>query len=134
MFEAKQGKEIVVNVKNRIDILFDLSKQIAEKGISILALNGVVSDGDCVIRLVTDDNLRAAETLRGKKYHVHEEDVILVILPHKPGMLRRVIEALVSEEIDIRRIYSTAFAKQEKSLVVLRTSNDEHALLRLNKI
>lgn len=77
MFEARQGKEIVVKVKNRTGLLFDLSKLISETGTVILAVNGAVSGDDSVIRLVTDDNLRAREALAAKKYVVHEEDVIL---------------------------------------------------------
>lgn len=62
-----------------------------------------------------------------------EEDVILIEMPHKPGMLKRITQALASEEIDLRHLYATALTGQEKCLVILRTSNDNHALLRLNK-
>ena len=55
MFEARQGKEIVVKLKNRIGLLFDISKRISEKGISILAVCGGISGQEGVIRLVTDD-------------------------------------------------------------------------------
>lgn len=133
MFEAKQGKEIVVKVKDRIGVLFDLSKLISETGVRILAVSAGASDDDSVVRLVTEDNLRAKEALADKKYAVHEEDVILVELPHKSGMLKRIAEALVLEEIDIRHVYGTALVGQEKCLLVLHTSNDEHALPRLNR-
>jgi hypothetical protein len=135
MFEARQGKEIVVKLGNRIGLLFDIFKPISERGISILAVCGVASGDESVIRLVTDDNLRAMDVLNECEYLVvEEEDVILLELPHKPGMLKRITHALASEEIDVRQIYGSALPGQEKSLVVLRTSNDGHALLRLNKV
>jgi hypothetical protein len=134
MFEAKHGKEIVVKVKNRTGLLFDLFKLLSETGVGILAVNGAVSGDDSVIRLVTDDNRRGREALAAKKYVVHEEEVILVRLPHKPGILKRITEALVLEEIDIRLLYATAFVEQEECLLVLHTSNDEHALPRLNRV
>jgi hypothetical protein len=133
MLEARQGKEIVVKIKSRIGLLFDISKLISERGVSILAMCGAASGNDSIIRLVTDDNLRASEVLNASGYMAGEEDVILVELPHKPGMLKRITQALAMEEIDIRQIYGSALPGQEKSLVVLRTSNDGHALLRLNK-
>ena len=133
MFEAKQGKEIVVKFKNCIGVLFDISKLISEKGISILAVCGGVLGEEGVIRLVTDDNLRANDVLNKSGHYAEEEDVILMELSHKPGMLKRITQALSLEEIDIRYLYSTALTGQEKCLVVLRTSNDKHALLRLNK-
>lgn len=55
-------------------------------------------------------------------------------LPHKPGILKRIAEALVLEEIDIRLVYGTALVGQETCLLVLHTSNDEHALPRLNRV
>ncbi len=134
MFEATHGKELVVTVKNRTGLLFDPSKLISEKGVGILALNGAVCGDDSVIRLVTDDNLRAREALAAKKYVVHEEDVILMELPHKPGILKRITEALLLEEIDIRLVYATALVGQEACLLVLHTSNDDHALPRLNRV
>jgi len=132
MFEARQGKEIVVKLKNRIGLLFDISKRISEKGISILAVCGGISGQEGVIRLVTDDNLRATDVLNESGYVVEQEDVILMEMPHKPGMLKRITHALALEEIDLRHLYATALAGQERCLVILRTSNDSRALLRLN--
>ncbi len=134
MFEAKHGKEIVVKVTNRTGLLFDLSRLISETGVGILAVSGAVCGEDSVIRLVTDDNLRARKTLAAKKYVADEENVILVELPHKPGILKRITEALVREEIDIRLVYATALVEQDKCLMVLHTSNDDHALARLNAV
>ena len=54
-------------------------------------------------------------------------------MAHKPGMLKRVSDVLASDEIDIRQVYATAMEQQDKCLVVLHTSNDEHALPWLNK-
>jgi hypothetical protein len=133
MFEATQGKELVVKFKNRIGLLFEISKLISESGISLLAVCSSIQGEESVIRLVTDDNLRASELLNAGGYVVEEENVIMAELPHKPGVLKRIAEALALEEIDIRHLYATALAGQERCLVVLRTSNDKHALIRLNR-
>jgi hypothetical protein len=76
------------------------------------------------IRLVTDDNRRAIDALNESGYLAEEEDVMLMEMPHKPGMLKRVTHALALEEIDLRHLYATALTGQEKCLVILRTSND----------
>ncbi len=134
MFEARQGKEIVVKLTNRMGLLFDIFKLISEKGVSILATCGGISGEEGVIRFVTDDNLRAIDALIESGYLAWEEDVILMEMPQKPGMLKRIAHALALVEIDLRSLYATALAGQEKSLVILRTSNDSHALLRLNNV
>lgn len=134
MVEARQGKEIVIRIRNKIGLLAEIAKLIAEKGISVLAASGTVTGDDSVIRLITDDNLRAREMLAEHNYAPQEEGVILLDLPHKPGMLKAITEVLAWEEIDIQYIYVTADARQEQALVVLHTSNDEHALPRLRRL
>ena len=132
--EAKLGKEIVLTVKNKIGLLFDFAKLLAEKGLGILAINGVVAGGHCVIRLITDDNLRATDALIEKGFAPREEEVILVEVPHKPGMLKRVAEVSTAESVDIQHIYASALQEQEKCLLVLHTDNDEHLLPKLHQL
>ena len=43
MFEARQGKEIVARLTNRIGLVFDIFKLISEKGVGILAACGGIS-------------------------------------------------------------------------------------------
>jgi hypothetical protein len=133
MFAARQGRQIIVKFKNRIGLLFDISKLIAEKGISVLAVCCNISGEDGILWLVTDDNLRATDVINESGSIAEEEEVILVELPHKPGMLKQITQALALEEIDIWYLYATVLAGQEKCLVVLRTGNDERALSRLHK-
>jgi len=134
MLEAKQGKEIVLSVKNEIGLLFELSKLLAEKGVGILAINATVCGEECVIRLVTDDNLRTRDALVDKGYAADEEDVILVEVLHKPGMLKRVTEVMAGEKIDVHHAYATASEDQEKCLLVLHSANDEHVLPKLHQL
>ncbi|MEN6497276.1 MAG: ACT domain-containing protein [Thermoguttaceae bacterium] len=134
MMEAKQGKEVVVRIRNSIGLLFELTKLLSEKGVGILAVNGMVLGEDCVVRVVTNDNLRAKDALVAANYAPHEENVIVIDLPHKPGMLRRVAEILAQEDIDIHHLYATALEEQDKSLLVFHTSNDHHALTKLKDL
>jgi hypothetical protein len=134
MIEVKHGKEVVLTTENKAGLLFDISKLLAEKGISILGFIGAASRGECLIRLVTDDTLRTIDALTDKGYEAREETAILLEVPHKPGMLKRVTEVLASEKIDIRYVYATALDQHERCLLVLHTDNDDHALPKLNKM
>jgi len=134
MLEVRQGKEIVLKFRNNIGLLFELSKLLAEKGVDILAVNGVVQGEDSVIRVVTTDNLRAKDALTAAHYSPQEESVLLMDLPHKPGMLRRVTEVLAKEDIDIHHLYAAALDEQDKSLLVFHTANDQHALTKLKDL
>ena len=134
MLDVRHGKEIVVTLKNNIGALFEISKLVAETGVDLVAINGTVCDEDCTIRLVTDDNLRTKDALTNKGYSPREESVILIVLPHKSGTLRRVTEALVCEDIDIHHIYATMLEDSGKCLVVLHTAGDEHAIPKLQNM
>jgi hypothetical protein len=134
MLAARPGKEIVVRARNRVGLLFEVTKLLSEKGLTILAVSGEAQGEEGLIRLITDDNLRGREALSQRGYQVHEQDVILMELPHKPGMLRRVAEALTTESIGIQYAYATALGEQEQCLLVFHTDNDQHALTRLKDL
>ena len=133
MLQARQGKEVVLTTANKSGLLFELSKFLSEKGIGILGVIGAVSGDECLIRLVTDDNLRTMDALTEIGYSAREEDVILLEVPHKPGMLRHITEVLAKEDLDVHYIYSTALDQYNYCLLVLHTDNDEHALPKLSK-
>ncbi|MDD5596198.1 MAG: ACT domain-containing protein, partial [Candidatus Omnitrophica bacterium] len=61
---ANLAKEIVVTVVNKIGILADISKLVADHGINIEAVAGYADkDNNAKIMLVTDDNLRVTDAL-----------------------------------------------------------------------
>jgi hypothetical protein len=132
--KAIQGKEVVVQIVNRSGVLADLARYLADRGLDLLALNASVDGGVATIRLVTDDNLRADDVLREHGYSPHEEDVILLTIPHKPGMLHRVSEILAEAMIDPHHIYATTMDTDGNCSIVLHTENDDQALVLFNKM
>jgi hypothetical protein len=62
-----------------------------------------------------------------------EEQVILLELPHKPGMLKKMTGRLGEEGIEIRHLYATASEKDAHCLIVLRTTNDARAIVALSE-
>jgi hypothetical protein len=133
MFEAIQGKEIVIKTTNEIGALKKISKTVSEKGVSILAISCWVYDIIAVVHLMTDDNLRAREALQAQKFEAKEEDVVVVEVLHKPGMLKHMTERLEKAGIDLRHLYATSLQKAEKCLIVFSSSNNSKAMVELNK-
>jgi hypothetical protein len=132
MLKARQGKELVTRVSNNINALAELSKIVAEKGINILAMSCWLEGNESVIRLVTDDALRTADTLRDSGYRFEEKDVVLVDAQHKPGILRHLTDMLSRESINISHLFASATINQDVCLVILNSSNNERAILLLN--
>ncbi len=121
-------REIVVKAPNRVGLLANIAALLAEKGINIIAVYGSARDGEAEIHLITDAQTYARDTLRDAEYEVEMEEVILLELPHRPGFLRRVAEALRRHGVDILRLYATAPEWSEKSLVVMACDNNGRAL------
>lgn len=130
---ASMGKEIVIRVSNEIGVLDQMCRLLAETGINTLGVSGTVHANDAILRLVTTDNLRATDMLRQRHFNPQEMECILVERPHKPGMLRRITEDLVGEGINLEHLYATAPENQAGALMVLSTSNNERALVLLNR-
>ena len=133
MLKAELGKEILVTVVNDIGVLADITKAVAEKGISILAASCWVEGEKGIIHLVTDDNLRAGDALRKKKLDVKEMKVVLAELPHKPGMLKHLAETLSAAQIDIHHLYASADVNAPKCLLVFSSSDNDRAMVEINR-
>lgn len=129
---ANLAKEVVVTVVNKIGILADISKILADHGINIQAVAGYAVEGsnEASIMLITDDNLRTQDALRKKNYKsIRESEVMVVELEDKPGALKSVTEKLAASSIDIKYIYGATCASGCPAKLVLRTSDNEKAVV-----
>jgi len=133
MLKARHGKEIVLRVKNEIGALAAASKIVAERGVNILAMSAWVENQDAVMRLVTEDSLRTMDVLRENGYEPQEHDVVVVDAAHKPGILRHLTDVLAKENIDLHHLFASATTEQDICFVVLDSSNNQHAIVVLNR-
>ncbi|MBI9019975.1 MAG: hypothetical protein JEZ10_01800 [Verrucomicrobia bacterium] len=134
MITAKHCKEVSVRVLNDIGIVAQLTRIVAEKGVNIRAAAAWVEDGNKgVIRMVTDDNLRAVDALRAHNYAPEEVDSVEVLLRHSPGMISSVCEKIGNGGLNLRYLYASAPVSAETCLVVLSTDDNEVALVLLNE-
>ena len=134
MITAKQCKEVSIRVLNDIGILAQLTKIVADKGVNIRAAAAwVENENKGVVRLVTDDNLRAMDALRAHNYAPQEIDSIEILAHHSPGMLSSLSAKIGSGGINVHYLYASAPVSSESCLIVLSTSNNERALVLLNE-
>lgn len=133
MLKARQGKEIVVRTDNKIGALAGLSKIVAEKGVNILAMSAWIEGAEAAIRLVADDTLRTMDALQASGYKAQERDVVLIDAAHKPGILRHLTDTLARENIDLLHLFASATIDQNICLVVLNSSDNQRAIVLLNR-
>ena len=132
---ARLAKEIVVSVVNKIGVLAEMSKLVAEHGINIIALAGYAEkDNTAKIMLISEDNQRISDALKKAGYKsLSEREVILLELENKIGALKEITAKLAAEDVDIKQIYGTTCAAGCPASIVVATSNNEKALLAFKK-
>jgi hypothetical protein len=132
--EAVLCKEIIVTVVNKIGVLADMSRILADRGINISAVAGYAQDNKAVIMLVTEDNLRTADALKKAGYgSLKEQEAVMVRLENKPGALKILTTILAEKEIDIVRAYGTTCPQGSPATIILSTSNNDKALVAFQK-
>ncbi|MFQ5953092.1 MAG: ACT domain-containing protein [Candidatus Omnitrophota bacterium] len=130
------GREITVTATNKVGILADITKSIAEHGINIEGIAGYVEPDTITARimLLTDENRRALDILKEKGYDASEEyEIVIVELENKPGALKIVSEKLAAEGIDIQYTYGTTCATACPCRMVFATNNNDKAVVTLKK-
>lgn len=132
---AELGKEVVVTVVNKIGVLADMSKLLADHGLNIEAVAGYsTAANEAKIMLVTNDNQRAVDALKKAGYKgTKENPVVILVLENKPGALKTITAKLSAENIDIKYIYGTTCPGDLPAKIVISTSNDEKALAGFKK-
>jgi len=134
--DAKLGKDISVTVVNKIGILADMAKILAEHGINMQGVAGYAKDGkkEAEMMLITDDNLRALDALKNNGYKsAREREVLIIDLENKVGALKIVTNKLAVAGIDINYIYGTACPSNCPARLIASTSDNEKAIVALKK-
>ena len=128
--DANMAKEIVVTEKNKVGILANISKILADAGINIQGVAGYAVDNEAKIMLVTEDNLRAVDAIKKGGYKtVKESEVVMAELINKPGALKSFTAKLVAGGIDIRYIYGTICSTGCPGKLVISTSDNEKVVV-----
>lgn len=128
MANAVLGKQLIITVDNKVGTLAEVSSVISSSGINLVAVCAYAVDNKGFIMFVSEDNNKAKELLKARKYNVREEEAILVSLENKPGALQAVTRRIAAAGIDITLIYGSVEKKGITSRLVL-ISEDNQAVL-----
>ncbi len=128
--DVKLAKEILVSEKNKVGILANIAKILADSGINVLGVAGYADDKEARIMLVTEDNLRAADAIKKAGYKaVKESEVVTAELVNKPGALKDFTAKLAAGGIDIKYAYGTVCSAGCPGRLVLSTSDNGKAVM-----
>lgn len=131
MIKARVAKEAVVRINNRMGVLAQVAKTLADKGLNIEAVIATVEGNDAVIHTVSSDHQRTMDAFRAQGLQVQEARVVVAEIEHRPGLLREVSEKLARQNIELFYLYATA-TESARCLIVFASSNNDWAVKVLN--
>ena len=99
------------------------------ENIKITALSVADTAEFGILRLIVSDPLKAREVLKSNDFTVNLTEVISVMAPNEASNYARVLKILSDLEISVE--YTYAFSVGDKSIIILRCSNNEEAIKAL---
>jgi len=131
--DVRSETQFSVFLVNKPGILARVCQCLANEKVNIVALSMMDSSEHGVLRMVVEDPPRARQALAGLDVPSTETQVLVALLPNRPGALADVVERLSRAHINVNYAYCTAGARGGKSLGVFRVSDLNKAMAVLSE-
>ncbi len=116
--------ELSFRLQNSPGAFARVSALLEREHVNILALT---LEAGGVVRLVVDNPVHAAGTLREHHYRVEEHEVLYVALPNEPGAVAKVSRLLADAGVNVEYAYGTAMEGHPAAAVVVGVADAERA-------
>ena len=80
-----------------------------------------------MVKLLPNDPTTAYETLKAAGFTVSRREVVVAIVPDRPGSLHRLLQALSSEHINVEDCYGFVLQKGKEAAIVLEATGNADA-------
>jgi hypothetical protein len=117
-------KEITVKLANSPGSLGRVAQVLGAERINLLAMS---IDPSGSLRMVVDNPLHAAGTLRAQHYNVEERDVLFTTMPNEPGSLGRALTLLADAGINVEYAYASGIDRTPMVGVVIGVGDAQRA-------
>ncbi len=124
--------QLSIFLKNKPGVLARLCDEFADHKINILGLSVSDTVDHAVVRMLCSDPKKAADVLGHAGVLVVENEVLVVELPDKPGVLAAVAHKLAKKKINIEYAYGTT--EESGGKLVMRVSDVKRAAKVLKKV
>lgn len=124
MIKAVLDRQLMISVNNDVGMLAAVTSVITSTGINLLANCAYAVDDKAAFMFVTDDNNGAKRLLESHNINVREEEVILLSVDNKPGVLRAVTDKMAESGINLTLMYGSVDPGAEVARLVLVAENN----------
>lgn len=126
---AEIKKQISIFLENQPGTLYDLLQYLDSQKINLISLNISETEKYGVVRILVKNPEDVLSGLKKMQYVASISDILIVEISHEYGSLKRVIEILSKQDINIEYLYSMAYnAKNDSAFMVISVDNPQRAL------
>ena len=128
--------QLSIFVENKAGTVAEITKSIAEAGVSIRALSVADTQEFGILRLIVSDVEKAKEALHKNDCVVSITKVIGVEIPDVAGGLSNVLELMSKNNINVEYLYAFITISGQHAYVVLRVEDNDKAaeILKANGV
>ena len=119
-------KQISVFLENRPGCLHEMTRALAEANIDLRGLSLAETSDFGIVRLIVDDVLGTADTLRNAGFVASMSEVLAVEVPNVPGGLNKVLEILAGTGINVEYMYAILGNKSSETAYMIFKVNDNN--------
>lgn len=129
MIKAVLDRQLMISVNNDVGMLAAITSVITSTGINLVANCAYAVKDKAAFMFVTDDNNAAKKLLEAHNVNVQEEEVILLSVDNKPGVLRTVTDKMSEAGINLTLMYGSVDPGAEVARLVLVAQNNLDAMM-----
>jgi hypothetical protein len=117
-------RELTLRLANSPGTLSRVAEVLGNERINMLAMS---LDATGTLRMVVDNPLHAAGSLRDQHYIIEERDVLYATMPNDPGSLGRVAKLLADAGINLDYAYASGIDRVPMVAVVVGVNDAQRA-------
>lgn len=126
-----KAEQISIFLENRAGRLEEVTRVLAEAGISIRALSLADTSDFGILRLIVNDPAKAKLALKERGFTVNRTEVVAVEVPDRPGGLSAILQALDKHEINVEYMYAFVERCGGNAVIIFRFDETDKAISTL---
>ncbi|MDP4238474.1 MAG: ACT domain-containing protein [Bacteroidota bacterium] len=119
-------RQLSVFLENKTGYLNQVLAILAKYNINIIALTVADTSDYGILRAIVSDPEKALEVLRAQQFSVRIHDILSIEMDAAPGTMSHILDLFTAAELCIEYVYAFSFGS--KSILILRTDNQDKAI------
>lgn len=127
------AEQISIFLENKAGRLSEVTQILSEAGVNIRALALADTSDFGVLRLIVDDNAKAAHALKTRGFTVKNTPVVAALVSDRPGGLHGILDLLTKAGINVEYMYAFVAQSGNNAVMIFRFDKIDEAIDLLSK-